>query len=185
MNPTFFSNPEKFRDWLEQFHKLEIELLVGFHKINSGKQSMTWSESVDEALCYGWIDGVRKSIDADSYSIRFTPRKAKSIWSAVNLKKMEVLIANGKMQEAGLKIFSARDKSKQNIYSFEREASPFPEEFKEIFKSNAVAWAFFNKQSVGYKKLLIHWVIAAKQETTRLSRLEKLICESEKGIKLR
>ena len=97
MNPIFFSNPKKFRDWLEQFHKLEIELLVGFYKINSGKPSMTWSESVDETLCFGWIDGVRKSIDADSYSIRFTPRKVKSIWSAINLKKMEVLIVNGKM----------------------------------------------------------------------------------------
>ena len=104
MNPTFFSNPKKFRDWLEQFHKLEIELLVGFHKINFGKQSMTWSESVDETLCFGWIDGVRKSIHADSYSIRFTPRKVNSIWSAVNLKKMEVLIVNSKMQEASLKI---------------------------------------------------------------------------------
>ncbi len=184
MSPNFFSNPSEFRNWLSENHKTETELLVGYFKVSTGKPSMTWSESVDEALCFGWIDGVRRSVDAESYSIRFTPRNPKSIWSAVNLKKMEELIANGKMQEAGLNIFNLRDERKQNIYSFERAASPFPPEFENLFKANTVAWAFFNKQPAGYKKQMIHRVIAAKQEPTKLARLEKLINASEKGIRL-
>ena len=163
MITSFFSSPSEFRDWLIENHEKEKELLVRYYKLNTGKPSMTWSESVDEALCFGWIDGVRKSIDTESYCIRFTPRKPKSIWSAVNLKKMEELIANGKMQKAGLHIYSVRDLSKQNIYSFEKAASPFPLEFENIFKINAPAWEFFNKQPAGYKKLMIHWVIAPKQ----------------------
>ncbi len=132
-----------------------------------------------------WIDGVRRSINEESYCIRFTPRKQKSIWSAVNLKKMKELIANGKMQEAGLSIFNLRDGRKQNIYSFERVASPFPTELENLFQANVVAWEFFNKQPAGYKKLMIHRVLAAKQEITKLSRLEKLIEESEKGKRIR
>ncbi len=184
MEAIFFSSPSEFREWLTENHKNETELLVAYYKVGIGKPSMTWSESVDEALCFGWIDGVRRSLNEECYTIRFTPRKQKSIWSAVNLKKMEALIANGKMQEAGLTIFNARDVRKQNIYSFERETSPFSPEFEKIFQANAVAWEFFNKQPAGYKKQMIHRVIGAKQEATKLSRLEKLIVASEKGIRM-
>ncbi len=149
MHPIHFPGPSEFRDWLTENHKTETELLVGYYKISTRKPSMTWYESVDEALCFGWIDGVRRSINEESYCIRFTPRKQKSIWSAVNLKKMEELIANGKMQEAGLSIFNLRDGRKQNIYSFERAASPFPTELENLFQANVVAWEFFNKQPAG------------------------------------
>ena len=183
--PIFFYSPSNFRDWLEQNHKSETELLVGYHKVNSGKESMTWPESVDEALCFGWIDGVRRSLGEDSYTIRFTPRKPKSIWSAVNLKKMEELMAQGKMQEAGLAVFILKDENKLRIYSYERETALLSAEFEEMFKANEKAWAFFSAQPAGYKKVIIYWVVSAKQEATRLSRLEKLIRESEKHNRLR
>ena len=119
MSPIFFATQADFRDWLEEYHELETELLVGFYKVGSGKPSMSWSESVDEALCFGWIDGVRRSVDAESYSIRFTPRKAKSIWSAVNIAKIEVLTAKGLMKPAGIAAFAKRDENNSKIYAYE------------------------------------------------------------------
>src|SRR6476619_3513385 len=133
--PTFFSAPSHFRKWLKKNHSKATELLVGFYKVGSGKPSMTWSQSVDEALCFGWIDGVRKSIDIDSYQIRFTQRKSTSIWSAVNIKKMEELTKAGLMQPAGLESFAKRTESKSRIYSHEKEEEEFPGEFKKQFNA--------------------------------------------------
>lgn len=180
MTPTFFPTQEKFRTWLEKHHEKETELLVGFYKVNSKKPSMSWSESVDQALCFGWIDGVRKSIDEESYSIRFTPRKKSSIWSAINIKKIEELTKAGLMKEAGIKAFELRSESKSRIYSHEKEPEILDPEFEKKFKANATAWKFFNEQAPSYKKVMIHWIMTAKQEKTRLSRLEKTINISEK-----
>src|SRR3954466_13273011 len=125
MTPTFFTKQSDFRKWLQKNHKKETELLVGFYKVNSGKPSMTWSESVDEALCFGWIDGVRRTIDETAYQIRFTPRKASSIWSAVNIKKVEELKKKGLMKEAGLEAFSKRKEERSAIYSHEKKVGEF------------------------------------------------------------
>lgn len=175
MNPAFFPTQKKFREWLEKHHQKETELLVGFYKVNSKKPSMSWSESVDQALCFGWIDGVRRSIDEESYSIRFTPRKKSSIWSAINIKKIEDLTKAGLMKESGLKAFELRSEEKSRIYSHETEPSVLTPEFEKQFKANKTAWDFFNNQAPSYKKVMIHWIMTAKQEKTRLSRLEKTI----------
>ncbi|PBJ08323.1 YdeI family protein [Flavobacterium sp. ACN6] len=180
MEPTFFAVSAEFRKWLEKNHKNQNELLVGFYKVNSGKASMSWSESVDQALCFGWIDGVRKSIDKDSYTIRFTPRKTSSIWSAINIQKMEDLTKAGLMTNAGLKAFSFRTENKSKIYSHEKEPVPLDTAYENEFKANKTAWEFFEKQAPSYKKVMIHWIMSAKQEKTRQSRLEKTISESEK-----
>ena len=175
MTPTFFSSPLDFRKWLKKNHKKETELLVGFYKVNSGKPSMTWSQSVDEALCFGWIDGVRHSIDQESYQVRFTPRKPTSIWSAVNIKKMEELVTKGLMQPAGLKIFELRKENKSKLYAYEKEEVKFTTTFEKKFKANKVAWNYFQSLAPSYKKPSINWVMSAKQETTREKRLETLI----------
>jgi uncharacterized protein YdeI (YjbR/CyaY-like superfamily) len=179
MAATFFATQAEFRKWLEKHHKNETELLVGFYKLDSGKPSMTWSESVDQALCFGWIDGVRRSIDKESYSIRFTPRKKTSNWSAINIKKMEELTKAGLMTEAGQKAFAERIESRSKIYSYENEPVLLAAEYENQFRKNAAAWDFFMKQAPSYKKLTIHWIMDAKQEKTRQSRLEKAIRESE------
>jgi len=178
--PIFFPKPLDFRNWLAQNHQKETELLVGFYKINSGKPSLTWSESVDEALCYGWIDGVRKSIDEHSYMIRFTPRKPTSIWSNININKVAELTKKGLMQPAGIAAFKLRKEEKSGIYSFEIEPKELSAEFEKKFKENDVAWNFFITQAPSYKKVMIHWIMAAKQTATQISRLEKTIIASEK-----
>jgi uncharacterized protein YdeI (YjbR/CyaY-like superfamily) len=160
-------------------------LLVGFYKTGSGKRSITWPQSVDQALCFGWIDGVRRSVDAESYSIRFTPRKPKSIWSAVNINKVEELTAKGLMQPAGLAAYAKREESRSRVYSFENEEQVLKPEYEEQFKANAKAWAFFQAQAPWYKKVSLHRVMTVKQEKTRLSRLEGLIKACEEGIRIR
>lgn len=184
-SPIFFPTQQDFRDWLEENHKKETELLVGFYKVKTKKPSMSWSESVDQALCFGWIDGVRKSIDEDSYSIRFTPRKKDSIWSAINIKKIEELTKAGLMKKEGLEAFKLRKENKSRIYSHENDKKEFSEEYEKQFKANKKAWEFFEKQAPSYKKVMTHWVMSAKQEKTRLSRLEKTISESEKEKRIR
>ncbi|GAB0155204.1 YdeI/OmpD-associated family protein [Chryseobacterium sp. Alg-005] len=179
MSATFFSNQDDFRKWLEENHQIEKELLVGFYKVGSGKPSMSWSESVDQALCFGWIDGVRKSIDEESYSIRFTPRKPTSIWSAINIKKVEELTKAGLMTPAGQKAFELRKEEKSRVYSHEKEAIEFNSVYEKQFKAHKKAWEFFTNQAPSYKKVITHWIMNAKQEKTRLSRLEKVIKESE------
>ncbi|HTO16606.1 MAG TPA: YdeI/OmpD-associated family protein [Edaphocola sp.] len=179
MTPIFFSKQSHFRAWLENNHNIETEILIGFYKVNSGKPSMIWSESVDVALCYGWIDGVRKSIDEESYQIRFTKRKHSSIWSAVNIKKIEVLTKQGLMQPAGLASFQNRKESKSKIYSYENETVELSLEFEHLFKSNIKAWEYFQSLAPSYKKASTNWVMSAKQETTRIKRLKELIRDSD------
>ncbi|WP_294229894.1 YdeI family protein [uncultured Chryseobacterium sp.] len=181
MKPTFFPTPQEFRQWLKQKHQTAKEMLVGFYKVGTGKPSMTWPESVDQALCFGWIDGVRRSIDEESYSIRFTPRKPTSIWSAVNIRKMEELTTTGLMTEAGLKAFALRKEERSAIYSHEKESAVLDPAFEKQFKANKKAWEFFITQAPSYRKVMLHWIMGAKQEKTRVSRLEKTIRESEMG----
>lgn len=179
MNPIFFTTPSEFRLWLEKNHLLESELLVGFYKTTTDKPSMTWTQSVDQALCFGWIDGVRKSIDYESYCIRFTPRKKSSIWSAVNIKKVEILTEQGLMNEAGINIFKHRTESKSKIYAFEKEEVQLSQEFEQIFKDNKIAWEYFQTLAPTYRKPSLNWVMSAKQESTQIKRLHELIADSE------
>jgi uncharacterized protein YdeI (YjbR/CyaY-like superfamily) len=182
MGPTFFATQAQFRKWLQKNHKKERELLVGFYKVGSGKQSITWPQSVDEALCFGWIDGVTKSIDKDSYQIRFTQRRPDSIWSAVNIKKVEALTKLGLMQPAGIAAFEKRKASKSAIYTHENEAAELSKPFEKQFRANKKAWAYFNMLAPSYKKLSVNWVMGAKQEGTQQKRLQQLIAESEQGM---
>jgi uncharacterized protein YdeI (YjbR/CyaY-like superfamily) len=181
MIPIFFAKPSDFRKWLKKNHKKETELLVGFYKVGSGKASMTWSQSVDEVLCFGWIDGVRASIDKDRYQIRFTQRKPESIWSAINIKKMEELTRQGLIQPAGLASFEKRKEVRSKIYSYENEALKFTQSFERQFKANKKAWNYFTTLAPSYKKLSKHWVMSAKQEATKLKRLNELVIDSELG----
>jgi len=178
--PHFFATPGKFRAWLEKHHDSETELWVGFHRKDSGKPSITWPESVDEALCFGWIDGIRKSLDETSYVIRFTPRKAKSNWSNVNLERVAELTKLGRMTPAGLKVFEARDAKREYSYEQTRQAE-FSEEIAQTFRANKKAWAFFEDQPPGYRKTLTFWVMSPKKEETRRARLERLIAASAAG----
>lgn len=179
MTPVFFKTQLDFRKWLEKNHTKETELFVGFYKVNSGIPSMTWSESVDQALCFGWIDGIRRSIDKDSYQIRFTPRRKNSIWSAVNIAKVEAMIAQGLMQEAGLESYSYRTDEKSYGYTYENDELKFSPEFEKKFKANKKAWDYFQSLAPSYKKTSSNWVMSAKQETTQLKRLTQLIADSE------
>lgn len=181
MKPTFFVKQSDFRKWLEKNHLKEAELVVGFFKVGTGKPSITWPQSVDEALCFGWIDGVRTSIDKDRYQIRFTPRKPNSIWSAINIKKMEELTRKGLMQPAGLASFEKRTEERSKIYSHEKDQVVFSKEFEKQFKANKKAWKYFDSLAPSYKKTSINWVMSAKQETTKIKRLKQLIEESEAG----
>lgn len=185
MKPTFFATPADFRTWLAENHDKCSELLVGYYKVNSGKPSMSWSESVDQALCFGWIDGIRRSLDKDSYTIRFTPRKPRSIWSAVNLKKVEELSAQGLMAPAGLAAFSLRMESHSSIYSYEKAPAELSEAYWEQFKANPGALAFFQSMAPSYQRTAIHWVMSAKQETTRDKRMAELIRDCAAGKKIK
>ena len=184
MIPTFFSKQSDFRKWLNKNYKKETELLVGFYKANSGKPSMTWSQSVDEALCFGWIDGIRKSIDKDSYCIRFTPRRHASIWSSINIDKFDKLAKQGLIKPAGLESFKLRKVRKSKIYSQEKELATLTDEYQNKFKANEKAWDFFTTQAPSYQKFIIHWIMIAKQKATQLTRLDKTIRESEKNKRL-
>ena len=181
---VFFVNTAQFRKWLEENHQTETELLVGYYKVGTKKPSMTWSESVDEAICFGWIDGIRRSIDEESYCIRFTPRNPKSNWSAVNIKKVEELIRQGKMMPAGLAAFEKRTEARSEVYSYENKPEQFSPELETRFSENAVAWDFFSHQSPMYKKTIMFYVMSAKQETTRFSRLDKLMQACVEGKRL-
>ena len=181
MPPKFFPTQKEFKKWLEQNHKTKTELVVGFYKVGSGKPSMTWSQSVDEALCFGWIDGVRRSIDENAYQIRFTPRKGSSIWSAINIKKVAELKKKGLMKEAGLAAFNERKEERSKIYSHENEATTLDPKFLKQFKANKKAWAYFQALAQGYQKLSIHWVMGAKQEATQNKRMQIIIKDSEAG----
>lgn len=177
--PTFFSKPEDFRAWLAEHHASSGELLVGFHKKGSGHASITWPESVDEALCFGWIDGVRHSLGAHGYTVRFTPRRRTSNWSKVNVARVQKLRAEGRMVSAGLRAFEARKPERTGIYAFENTAASLPLSGKQRLRANADASAFFEAQPAWYQRAAIHWVMSAKREETRARRLEVLIAHSE------
>jgi len=182
MNPNFFKTQADFRQWLASNHNKEKELLVGFYKTGSGKESMTWPQSVDEALCFGWIDGVRKSVDSERYTIRFTPRKPNSIWSAININKIEKLMAQKLVMPEGLAAFEKRTESKSRIYSHEqKDVAKLSPEMEAEFKAKKAAWEFFNKQAPSYQKVILHWITSAKQEKTRLQRFVKLLQASIQG----
>ena len=186
MEPTFFATPAAFRAWLAKHHETSRELLVGFYKKGSGTPSITWPESVDEALCVGWIDGVRRRIDDVSYSIRFTPRKARSNWSAVNVARVAELTREGRMRPAGLAAFEAREAARTGIYAYEqRKSAAFDADAERTFRANARAWDFFQSQPPGYRQLTTWWVISAKREETRRKRLTTLIADSAAERRIR
>jgi len=178
----FFATPARWRQWLEKNHATATEVWVGFHKRGSGTPSLTWPESVDEALCFGWIDGIRKSIDERSYRIRFTPRKKGSNWSTVNVRRVGTLTKEGRMRPAGLAAFEARRPEKSGVYSFEqRQAVTLGEEYEGRFRADAKAWAFFGSQPPYYRRTATFWVMSAKQDATRERRLTTLIADSAAG----
>jgi uncharacterized protein YdeI (YjbR/CyaY-like superfamily) len=184
MKPRFFRAPAEFRAWLEKNHATARELLVGLHKRATGRPSLTWPESVDEALCFGWIDGVRRRIDEERYSIRFTPRRPGSIWSRANTKRVEELTREGRMHEAGLKAFRARDPKKTGVYSFERERAAFTPELERQFRACPEAWRYFQSAPPWYRRVTTHWVVTAKREATRERRLQHLIDASSRGERI-
>ena len=184
MDVTFFTSPAEFRAWLEQNHAQAQELWVGYYKKGTGKPSMTWPESVDQALCYGWIDSVRQSIDGDSYTNRFTPRKPGSIWSNVNVKRVGELTELGLMTPAGLKAFEARKPERQGVYSSEQGDIQLDPAYEQQLRANAKAWAFFEKVAPSYRKAAVWWVMSAKREETRLKRLAALIEDSAQGLRV-
>lgn len=183
--PRFFKTPAAFRKWLAANHDKSKELWVGFYRKDSGKPSITWPESVDEALCFGWIDGVRKKVAAESYMIRFTPRKPQSIWSAVNIGNVERLIKEKRMAPAGLKAYEQRKENRSGIYSYEQRPVELEEPYAAKLKRNKAAWKFFQAQPPYYRKMMTWFILSAKTEETRMKRLSTLIEASAKGLRLR
>jgi uncharacterized protein YdeI (YjbR/CyaY-like superfamily) len=182
VDPTFFPSPPDFRRWLERHHEAERELWVGFHKQGSGRPSITWPGAVDQALCFGWIDGVRKRIDDASYMIRFTPRSPTSTWSNVNVARVERLSREGLVAPAGRRAFERRTAGRSGVYSFEQaEAAALSDEQEARFRADGPAWAFFCSQPPGYRRTAVWWVVSAKREATRARRLERLITDSADG----
>lgn len=180
----FFETPRHWRAWLKANHREATEIHVGFHKKHTATPSITWPDSVAEALCFGWIDGVRRRIDDDRYVIRFTPRKRGSIWSAVNMRLMEQLEAAGKMTAAGRAAFDARTEAKSRVYSYERTNAALDPARLRTFKKNKPAWTFFDAQPAGYRKKLTWWVMSAKTDETRDRRLAKLVSSSAAAKRL-
>ena len=184
MKPTFFKSPAEFRKWLEKNHASAEELLLGFHKKGSGKKSIPYAEALDEALCFGWIDGVRRSFDETSYTIRFTPRKPRSIWSLVNVRHVERLQQEGRMRPPGVAAFERREAKRTGIYAFENAPRELATEYEKEFRRHKGAWEFFQTYPPYLKKQVSYWVMSAKKEETRSSRLRRLIESSEKGERI-
>jgi uncharacterized protein YdeI (YjbR/CyaY-like superfamily) len=186
MKPKFFPSPSAWHAWLDEHHEKQDELLVGFYKVGSGKASITWPEAVDGALCFGWIDGVRKSLGESSYVIRFTPRRAKSVWSAVNIKRVAELSASGLMRPRGVQAFELRTGNRSEIYAYEqRKGAKLEGAYEKQFRANQKAWKFFQAQPPWYQRTASWWVISAKKEETRLKRLGLLIEDSENARTIR
>lgn len=184
MSPIFFKNQSEFRQWLEKNHATETQLLVGYYKVETGKPCMTWSQSVDQALCFGWIDGIRKKVNEESYCIRFTPRKRISKWSNINIAKVKELTSKGLMHHAGLESFSHCKEANSGVYSFENDFKTLPQEFEEIFRGNKGAWEYYSAQSPSYRKMVAHWILSAKRKETQIKRLEELIQVSSRNERL-
>jgi len=186
VEPIFFATPARFRAWLAKQHTKAAEQWIGFYKRGSGKPSITWPESVDVALCYGWIDGVRYRIDEESYKIRFTPRKPASTWSSVNVKRVEELTQLGLMAPAGLAAFGKIREGKSGIYAYEqRNEARFEDEMERQFRSDKSAWDFFQTQPPWYRRTATYWVISAKRPETRQKRLAKLMEDSANKLTIR
>ena len=183
MQPAYFSSPAEFRAWLEAHHATASELLVGFWKRGTGQPTLTWPESVDEALCFGWIDGVRRRVDDERYTIRFTPRKPRSNWSAVNIRRVAELAELGRMTPAGQKVFDERVTSKQ--YSYEAQPSTLTPEYEATFRKQKKAWTYFQSEAPWYRRTATHWVMSAKKEETRERRLAELIASSAAGHRIK
>jgi uncharacterized protein YdeI (YjbR/CyaY-like superfamily) len=181
---THFKSPAELRQWFRTNHAKAGELWIGYYKKATGKPSVTWPESVDEALCVGWIDGIRKSIDADVYVIRFTPRRKGSIWSSVNMRRMKALIDEKRVRPAGLKAYAARLENKSGIYAYEQRGEQLEEPYARELKKHKGAWEFFQSQPPYRRKTLSWWIISAKKEETRLARLKILIDKAAKGERI-
>jgi uncharacterized protein YdeI (YjbR/CyaY-like superfamily) len=185
VDAIYFPSPAAFGSWLEANHATETELLVGFWKAATGRPSLTWSESVDEALCYGWIDGVRRRVDDERFTIRFTPRQARSTWSLVNVRKVAELTAQGRMRPAGVAAFEARREEDTGVYSFERRAEAQLDAAAEArFRAEPEAWDWFERQAPSYRRAALHWVVSAKRQETRDRRLDLLIGDSKAGLRI-
>ena len=183
MKPRFFATQAKWRAWLEENHARAAELWVGFHKVHTGKPSIDWPQSVDEALCFGWIDGLRRSLGEDAYMIRFSPRRATSVWSKVNLDRVAELTKLGLMRDAGLAAFARRDPGRAG-YTYGSHDTPFDAASQKAFRRQRAAWKFFSAQPPGYRRVVTHWVMSAKREETRAKRLAELIADSARGERL-
>jgi uncharacterized protein YdeI (YjbR/CyaY-like superfamily) len=183
-NPKFFSTPAHFRRWLKSNHDKRPELWVGYYKKDAGRRSITWPESVDEALCFGWIDGIRKRVDEISYTIRFTPRRKTSVWSAINIRNAQRLNEAGRMQPPGLKAFEARRAHRCEIYSYEQRPQDLPDALIAVMRKNKQAWKFFQAQPPGYRRQMTWWIISARTEPTQKKRLTQLIEASAKEHRL-
>jgi uncharacterized protein YdeI (YjbR/CyaY-like superfamily) len=186
MDPVFFEDQIALRTWFEQNHQTETELLVGYFTVKSKRKSVTWSQSVDEAICFGWIDGIRRSINDESYSIRFTPRRPGSNWSKMNIAKVEELTNRGLMHPAGIAVYSKRLIAKSGVYSYESDQHIVPDETMiKLLQSNKQAWRYFQSETPSYRKITFRWIMSAKQEATRLGRLNELIASCEKGERIK
>lgn len=185
MEPVFFESPGAFRAWLEANHTTAREVWVGFYKVKQGKAPFTWSEAVDQALCFGWIDSTGKRIDDERRMVRFSPRRKGSVWSGVNIKKIEALTAQGLMHPAGVEAYAHRKEEKSNVYSHEQGEVTLEGAQETLFRANEKAWSFFQSQAPSYRKAALWWVVGAKKEETRATRLATLIEDSEKGRRLK
>ena len=184
--PIFFAGPAEFRAWLERHHADRDELQVGFWKKATGKQGLSWAQAVDEALCFGWIDGRGTRIDEERHTVRFTPRRRGSVWSKRNISRIEALEAAGRMTAAGRAAFAAREEARSGLYSFERdeEAKLEPEQERR-FRADSAAWQFFSSQPPGYRRTALHLVVSAKRPETRERRLDRLIADSAAGLRIK
>ena len=183
--PTYFDSPAAFRRWLVAHHETAIELVVGLHKTHTGRPSLTWPEAVDEALCFGWIDGIRRRVDEERYTIRFTPRRLTSIWSLINIRRVQALTEKGRMRPAGLRAFEARRDDRSAVYSFEqRGTATFGAAESRRFRASPAAWKFFQAQPPGYRRIATFFVISAKRHETRARRLDRLIADSANGLRI-
>ncbi len=183
--PRYFRTSGEFRKWLEKNHDKVDELWLGIYKKGATKKGITYREAVDVALCFGWIDGLTKSVDAASYMQRFTPRRAKSVWSAVNIKRVEQLKRAGLMHPAGEKVFAHRDPKRTGLYSFENQPQSLPPALEKRFRAKRKAWEFFQAQPPGYRRTAIWWVVSAKRDETKERRLQTLIEDSAAGRRIK
>ena len=185
MDPIFFTSPEELRAWLEQHHDSRDELWIGLYKKATGRPTLTWPELVDEALCFGWIDGLLRRIDDESHMQRLTPRRKRSIWSARNIERVAELTRQGRMHPAGIAAFEARDPKRSEIYGHERNRGKLTPAYEKRIRVNKEAWAWFSAQSESYRRTAGHWVMSAKREETRERRLKALIEDSAAGERVK